>query len=59
MDDGGRLTADERRRFDEAVEAYAHHDPYVRDPLTEARIRAALLPDREPPGRRAWWRRRP
>jgi hypothetical protein len=58
MRDDGRLSAAERRQFDEIIEGFDEREPYHRDAAAEARIAAARLglPGTERP--RRWPRRR-
>jgi hypothetical protein len=57
MRDDDRLSAAERRQFDEIVRAFTEAEPYRRGPEAEARIAAARLSPHRERGRR-WPRRR-
>ena len=58
MRDDGRLTAAERRQFDEIIEGFAEREPYRRDAASEARIAASRLGLHGAARQRRWPRRR-
>ena len=57
MRDDDRLSAAERRQFDEIVTAFTEVEPFRRGPEAEARIAAARIAPTRDRGRR-WPRRR-